>query len=95
MWIYRERLSYHEKLRRSLYEILRDVLEQRLMKLSLVDSYYKHVQSGAEYSFVEKSELKPKSKKVERESDLFRTFIVIFCEGRDPSCDEELHPLFP
>jgi hypothetical protein len=81
MWVYRERLSYHEKLRRSLYEILRDVLEQRLMKISLVDSYYKHIQSGAEYSFVEKSELKPKSKKMEKESDLFRTFIVIFCEG--------------
>lgn len=81
MWIYRERLNYHEKLRRSLYEILRDVLEQRLMKISLVDSYYKHIESGAEYSFVDKSELKPKSKKVEKESDLFRTFIVIFCEG--------------
>jgi hypothetical protein len=81
MWIYRERLSYHEKLRRSLYEILRDVLEQRLMKISLVDSYYKHIQSRAEYSFVDKSELKPKSKKMEKESDLFRTFIVIFCEG--------------
>jgi len=81
MWIYRERLGYHEKLRRSLYEILRDVLEQRLMKISLVDSYYKHIQSGAEYTFVEKSELKPQSKKVEKESDLFRTFLVIFCEG--------------
>ena len=59
MWIYRERLNYHEKLRRSLYEILRDVLEQRLMKISLVDSYYRHIESGAEYSFVDKSELKP------------------------------------
>jgi len=81
MWIYRERLNYNEKLRRSLYEILRDVLEQRLMKISLVDSYYKHIESGAEYSFVDKSELKPKSRKAEKESDLFRTFIVIFCEG--------------
>jgi hypothetical protein len=81
MWTYRERLNYYEKLRRSIYEILRDVLEQRLMKISLIDSYYKHVRQGVEYSFVEKSELKPKSKKKEKESELFNTFIVIFCEG--------------
>ena len=81
MWTYRERLNYFEKLRRSLYEILRDVLEQRLMKISLIDSYYKHIKQGIEYSFVEKSELKPKSKRKERESELFNTFIVIFCEG--------------
>ncbi|MBN2034217.1 MAG: hypothetical protein JW836_13155 [Deltaproteobacteria bacterium] len=81
MWIYRERLNYSEKLRRSIYEILRDVLEQRLMKISLIDSYYKHVNQGLEYSFVEKSELKPKSKKREKESEIFNTFIVIFCEG--------------
>lgn len=68
-------------MRRSIYEILRDVLEQRLMKISLVDSYYKHISHGAEYSFVEKSELKPKSKKKEKESELFNTFIVVFCEG--------------
>ena len=30
---------------------------------------------------MEKSELKPKSKKKEKESELFNTFIVIFCEG--------------
>ena len=40
MWIYRERLNYYEKLRRSLYEILRDALEMRLMKISLIDSFY-------------------------------------------------------
>ncbi|MBN2125882.1 MAG: hypothetical protein JW821_16405 [Deltaproteobacteria bacterium] len=81
MWLYRERLDYYEKLRRSLYEILRDALEMRLMKISLIDSFYNHRKSGVEYSFVEKSELKPKSKKMEQESELFRTFIVIFSEG--------------
>jgi hypothetical protein len=80
MWRYRERLNYFEKLRRSLYEILRDALESRLMKISLIDSFYNYLESGVEYSFLEKSELKPKSKKMERESDLFNTFIVIFCE---------------
>lgn len=81
MWTYRERLTYYEKLRRSLYEILRDALETRLMKISLIDSFYQYVNSGVEYSFVEKKELKPKSRKMEQESELFNTFIVIFCEG--------------
>ena len=40
MWTYRERLNSYEKLRRSLYEILRDTLEARLMKISLIDSFY-------------------------------------------------------
>jgi len=81
MWLYRERLSSYEKIRRSLYEILRDALEVRLVKISLLDSFYKHMKQGVEYSFPEKSELKPKSKKMEKESGLFNTFIVIFAEG--------------
>ena len=81
MWRYRERLSYYEKLKRSVYEILRDALERRLTKISLIDSYYNYLKSGIDYSFVDKSELKPKSKKMGEESELFNTFIVIFCEG--------------
>ena len=81
MWLYRERLNYYEKLRRSIYEILRDALEKRLMKISLIDSFYKYLENGEEYIFPEKSELKPKSKKMERESESYNTFIVIFCEG--------------
>lgn len=84
MWIYRERLSYQEKFRRSIYEILRESLERRLMKISLIDSFYRYIENGVEYSFLEKSELKPKSKKMERESEYFNTFIVIFCEGVIP-----------
>ncbi|MGD9158870.1 MAG: hypothetical protein PVG39_10720 [Desulfobacteraceae bacterium] len=86
MWLYRERLNYYEKLRRSLYEIMRDSLELRLMKISLVDSFNNYLKHDVEYSFVDKSELRPKSKKMEKESELFNTFIVIFCEGAiDPS----------
>jgi len=81
MWIYRERLNYYEKLRRSIYEILRDALEMRLMKISLIDSFYNYQRNGVEYSFLEKRELRPTSKKMEKESELFNTFIVIFCEG--------------
>jgi len=80
MWRYRERLTYYERLRRSLYEILRDALEYRLMKISLIESFKKHQENGVNYSFLDKSELKPKSKKMEKESELFNTFIVIFCE---------------
>lgn len=80
MWKYRERLNFHEKLRRSLYEILRDALEVRLIKISLIDSFLKYMEQSVEYSFVDKSELKPKSKKMEKESELFNTFIVIFYE---------------
>lgn len=80
MWRYRERLNYYEKLRRSLYEILRDALERRLMKISLIDSFYNYQKNGVEYPFLEKSELKPKSKRREKESEFFNTFIVIFSE---------------
>lgn len=81
MWRYREWLNYYEKVRRSLYEVLRDTLELRLTKVALVDSFYNFLRSGVEYRFVDKSELKPKSKKMEKESKLVNTFIVIFCEG--------------
>lgn len=86
MWLYRERLNYYEKLRRSLYEIMRDSLELRLIKISLIDSFNNYLKNDVEYSFVDKSELRPKSKKMEKESELFNTFIIIFCEGVvDPS----------
>jgi hypothetical protein len=81
MWTYRERLSHYEKLRRSLYEVLRDALETRLIKISLIDSFYNYQKSGVDYVFLDKSDLKPKAKKIEKESQLFNTFIVIFCEG--------------
>lgn len=81
MWKYREQLSYYEKVRRSIYEILRDGLERRLIQISLIDSFSKYQKNGADYAFVEKSELKPKSKKMEKESKFFNTFLVIFCEG--------------
>ncbi len=81
MWRYREHLNYYEKLRRSLYEILRDALERRLMKISLIDSFYNFKKNRIRYSFLDKSELKPKSKKMEKESEFYNTFIVIFCEG--------------
>jgi hypothetical protein len=81
MWKFREKLNYYERLRRSLYNVLRDSLERRLMKLSLVDSYYKYEKNDVDYSFLEKSELKPRCRKMETESEIFNTFLVIFSEG--------------
>ena len=81
MWKFREQLSYSGKLRRSIYENLRDDLERRLMKMALIDSYNQFKGNGVEYRFVEKSELKPKSKKMEKESKLFKSFLVIICEN--------------
>jgi hypothetical protein len=81
MWNQRERLSYYDKLCRSIYEILRESLERQLVKISLIDSYFKYRKYDVDYPFLDRSELKPKSKKTEKESDLFNTFIVIFCEG--------------
>jgi len=95
MWRYRERLSYYEKLRRSMYEVLRDALEARLMKISLIDSFFKHARKGVEYRFPDKSELKPKSKHMEQESELFNTFIVIFHESALPSTLKNYIRFFP
>ena len=49
MWLYRERLNYYEKLRRSFYEIMRDALELRLMKISLIDSFYNYLKNNVDY----------------------------------------------
>jgi len=81
MWKFREQLSYSGKLRRSIYENLRDDLERRLMKMALIDSYNQFKENETEYRFVEKSELKPRSKKMEKESKFFKTFLVIICEN--------------
>ncbi|MCD6560976.1 MAG: hypothetical protein J7L16_04350 [Deltaproteobacteria bacterium] len=81
MWKYREQLNYYERLRRSLYEVLRDALERKLMKVALVDSFNNFRINGLDYCFLDKSQLRPKSKKMEKESKLVNTFLVIFCEG--------------
>ena len=95
MWNHRDQLNYYEKLRRSIFEALRDALQRQLMKISLVDSYYKYREHGVPYSFLDKSELKPKSKKKEKESELFNTFLVLFCEGAVPSYLKNYIRFFP
>ncbi len=81
MWKYREQLSHWGKLKRSIYESLRDDLERHLLKMALIDSYHRFIENGAKYRFVDKSELKPRSKKMEKESEYFNSFLVIVCEN--------------
>ena len=71
---FREQLSYSGKLKRSIYEILRDDLERHLIKVSLIDSYNRFKANGAHYRFVDKSELKPRSKKWKRNQSILIPF---------------------
>lgn len=78
--MYREHLSVQNKLRRSIYEVLRDDLDQYLLHQCLVSSYRKFLSSGQAYPFVEKKELKPRSRIPPEEHELQRTFLLLFVE---------------
>ncbi len=84
-WPYRYHLSTRMKLRRSLYEVLRDQLDCKLIKLALVDSYKSFLEDGVEYPFVAKRELKPRARVAEKEFSNHNHFFIIFCEGTIPS----------
>ncbi|MBI4667193.1 MAG: hypothetical protein HY751_12385 [Nitrospinae bacterium] len=84
MWLHKNELSREEKRSRAVYKFLRDDMEQYLMDFALVDSYQNFLDAGAEFPFVEKRELKPRSKVVEQENQLVNSFIVIFSEDAMP-----------
>ncbi len=84
-WPYRYHLSTKMKLRRSLYEVLRDQLDNQLLKLALVDSYNNFIKAGEKYPFVAKRELKPRARIAEREYIHHNHFFIILCEGTIPS----------
>ena len=79
-WRVREELSKADRLRRSYYELLRDELDHFLLKYALIDSYYKFVQTGSTFPFVEKRELKPRARIPDVEYGAQNTFLVIFVE---------------
>lgn len=83
-WPYRYHLSMRHRLRRSLYEVLRDQMDTELIKHALVDSYRKFQDAGEVYPFVPKRELKPRARVIEQEYSLQNHFLVIFCEGTIP-----------
>jgi hypothetical protein len=83
-WPYRHHLSEMERLRRSLYEVLRDQLDMMLIKNALVDSYQNFKNAKMDYPFVTKRDLKPRAKVTEPEYSLQNHFLVLFCEGAIP-----------
>lgn len=83
-WPYRYHLGTRLRLRRSLYEVLRDQLDLNLISLSLIDSYSNFCKAGEEYPFVQKRELKPRARVAEQEYNHHNHFLIIFCEGTIP-----------
>ena len=83
-WPYRYDLSLLDRLRRSVYEVLRDQMDVYLIKQALIDSYENFRQARKPYPFVSKRELKPRARVVEKEYILHNHFLLLFCEGTIP-----------
>ena len=56
-WPYRYQLSLQDRVRRSVYELLRDQMDTYLLKQALVESYENFRLSDEPYPFVTKREL--------------------------------------
>jgi hypothetical protein len=79
-WKYREELSNANRLRRSYYELLRDELDQFILKYALTDSYQNFINRNIPYPFVERRELKPRARIPNLEYEAQNSFLVIFLE---------------
>lgn len=79
-WCIREELSQANRLRRSYYELLRDQLDQFMLKYTLIDSYNNFEARKTPYPFVEKRELKPRARIPDVEYDCQNAYLVIFME---------------
>lgn len=84
-WTYREELSRQNKLRRSIYELLRDELDQVLIQYCLIDSYHSFVKNNIPYPFVEMRELKPRAIIPDIEYELHNNLLVLFLEDPIPN----------
>jgi hypothetical protein len=80
-WPYRYQLSLQDRVRRSVYELLRDQMDTYLVTHALIESYENLRSANEPYPFVTKRELKPRARVVEKENILHNHFLVIFCEG--------------
>jgi hypothetical protein len=78
-------LAVANRLRRSYYELLRDDLDQFLLRYALVDSYHQFVDRGIPYPWVERRELKPRARIPNREYDAHNVFLVLFVEDPLPA----------
>jgi hypothetical protein len=85
MVLSKEQISYQERIGRIIYDFLAEELDRFLVKKSIIDSFYKFLDAGLEYPFVDKRELKPRARIYEKEYPLHNSFLAIFCEGTLPS----------
>lgn len=83
-WGVREELSQANRLRRSYYELLRDELDQFMLRYALIDSYTNFSNRNIKYPFVEKRELKPRARIPDLEYESQNAFLVLFVEDSIP-----------
>jgi hypothetical protein len=84
-WREREELSQANRFRRSYYELLRDELDQQMLRYALVNSYENFSCKQEAYPFVEKREMKPRARIPDVEYECQNTFLVIFMEDSIPA----------
>jgi hypothetical protein len=84
-WSIREVLSNAGRLRRSYYEMLRDEMDQFMIRYALIDSYQNFKKHKVTYPFVEKRELKPRAIIPDVEYERHNTFLVLFIEDTIPA----------
>ncbi|MEE8399523.1 MAG: hypothetical protein V3S89_10995, partial [Desulfobacterales bacterium] len=84
-WGVREEHSLENRLRRSYYELLRDDLDQFMLKYALVGSYENFEKKKIKYPFVSKRELKPRARIPSAEYECQNAFLVIFAEDTIPA----------
>jgi len=65
--------------------MLRDELDDHLLRYALTDSYKRFLARDIDYPFVEKRELKPRARIPDIEYDCQNTFLVIFTEDTLPA----------
>ena len=83
-WIVREALSQKNKLRRSYYELLRDQLDQFMVRYTLIESYQRFMEEKQPYPFVEMRELKPRARIPDFEYECQKSALVLFVEDCVP-----------
>jgi hypothetical protein len=84
-----ESLSMENRLRRSIYTILCDVLHTELVEYTLVDSYFEFRNNQLDYPFVEKRELKPRARIPDVEYPFHNSCLVIFLEDSIPTAHKK------
>ena len=70
-----DEMSWTNRMRRSLYTMLRDELDRILIHLALIDSYHRFQEQNQPYPFVENRDLRPKVRSFEKESTQGASFV--------------------